>query len=210
MSQHRTGSNHKKTFVGGSLMADLDFNIPGEIWKAIIDYPGYEVSNFGRVRSYWKLFAFGNGTGTITIIQDSPVRIMKQNHGNGRGKYLALPLWRNGKPKSMLVHTLVLGAFICPKPDGLQCCHADGDFTNNRLYNLRWGSQKGNEKDKINHGTHQYGERNKQAKLTRKDIIELLWLARLCFRPTDIAKYFGITCSTVNAIINRKNWNHNY
>ena len=27
---------------------------PGEIWKPIFDYPAYEISNYGRVRSYWK------------------------------------------------------------------------------------------------------------------------------------------------------------
>ena len=36
----------------------------------------------------------------------------------------------------------------------MECCHNDGDFENNRLSNLRWGTKSENTLDSVKHGTH--------------------------------------------------------
>jgi hypothetical protein len=53
------------------------------------------------------------------------------------------------------VHSLVLEAFVSPKPTNKhQARHLDGNSTNNKLENLCWGTAKENAADKKRHGTH--------------------------------------------------------
>lgn len=56
--------------------------------------------------------------------------------------------------KTRLVHRLVLEAFVGPCPPGHECCHRDGDPSNNCLDNLYWGTRSDNVRDAIQHGTH--------------------------------------------------------
>lgn len=56
-------------------------------------------------------------------------------------------------------HTIQLGrvvllALVGPPPPGTECCHGDGDPTNNRIWNLRWDTRRANQLDSVRHGTH--------------------------------------------------------
>lgn len=62
-------------------------------------------------------------------------------------------LSRNGATKRQWVHRLVLSAFTGPCPPGMECCHNDGDPSNNRPENLRWDTRSSNARDKRVHGT---------------------------------------------------------
>lgn len=104
----------------------------------------YEVSNLGRVRS----------TDRYRSDDDYPLtgRMMRQvNTGDGRK---GVTLYIDGLGTRYLVHRLVLTTFVGPCPEGSEACHGDGDPTNNRLDNLRWGTHLENEADKKRHGTH--------------------------------------------------------
>lgn len=57
-----------------------------------------------------------------------------------------------GRRNSQCVHKLVLTAFVGPAPDGCECLHINGDPSDNRLQNLRWGTRSENIKDKTRHG----------------------------------------------------------
>lgn len=116
-----------------------------ETWKAIHGFPGYDVSDIGRVRSYWV-------RGKPSWISDEPQRIMK---GSFAGKYRNYPfvlLRKGGKSYGRLVHVLVLLAFVGPKPEGTQVCHYDDNPSNNNLSNLRYGTPSENKKDAIRNG----------------------------------------------------------
>ncbi len=63
-----------------------------------------------------------------------------------------------GRRTVRLVHQLVLEAFVGPA-DGRFALHNDGNQRNNRLSNLRYGTQSDNMKDAIKHGTHNWAER---------------------------------------------------
>jgi hypothetical protein len=54
----------------------------------------------------------------------------------------------------MQVHALVMLAFVGPRPVGKQTCHRNGDGTDNRLSNLRYGSASDNTLDMVRHGSH--------------------------------------------------------
>lgn len=115
-----------------------------EIWKAIPEYRAdYEVSNLGRVRSLDRLVSHGVGNFQRkrkgTILKPGTVKSGHQLVVLGRGH-------------SRLIHRLVLEAFVGPRPDGMECCHGDGDPANNCLNNLRWDTRSANVLDDYKHG----------------------------------------------------------
>ncbi|ACI12645.1 HNH endonuclease [Mycobacterium phage Ramsey] len=118
-----------------------------EEWRPVVGFEGlYEVSNLGRVRS---LDHFARGrSGSKRLIRGRVLRPAPRTSG-----HLTVALGRNGGSKD--VHTLVATAFIGPRPEGMECCHQDGDPTNNRVENLRWDTRSANRLDSVRHGTHQ-------------------------------------------------------
>ena len=70
---------------------------------------------------------------------------------------------------------------------------------------LSWKTHAENMQDKLQHGTHNRGERNGSAKLNENDVRKIRALAGTMLQH-DIAKQFGITRIMVNLIINRKSW----
>lgn len=55
--------------------------------------------------------------------------------------------------KGYSVHSLVLEAFICPRPDGLWALHLDDVKWNNHVSNLYWGTPSDNSRDAVRNGT---------------------------------------------------------
>lgn len=110
-----------------------------ELWRPILGVEGYEVSNQGNVRS-------------LSGRSVKAHKVSKYGH-------LQVSFYVDKKRIPRYVHRLVLEAFVGPCPDGLQCCHNDGDATNNRLENLRWDTPSSNMYDKVRHGTHHNANR---------------------------------------------------
>lgn len=116
-------------------------------WKRIPTYPSYEVSNLGEVRR---------------VGSEQPLKLSTKK---GRHPYQRAHLCQDGKAKYILVHRLVLEAFVGACPKGHQCLHLDNNPRNNRLDNLKWGTPK------ENHSTiNRQGESNGRARLTTDDV----------------------------------------
>ena len=113
-----------------------------EIWKPISGFPGYEVSDHGRVRSY-KL----RGRGGLAI---TPQRIL-QPHQHDQKHYPQVNLYHKGKGFARKIHRLVLQAFIGPCPEGFEACHNDHNRLNNHLSNLRYDTRSNNSHDSVGH-----------------------------------------------------------
>lgn len=97
-----------------------------EIWKPINNYPGYFVSNTGKVKSY--------RNNRIT-------ELLPREEKNGR---LFVNLYRDKKMKSVKIHRLVAQAFL-PNPEKLpQINHRDENPKNNNVTNLEWCTAKYN------------------------------------------------------------------
>ena len=71
------------------------------------------------------------------------------------------------------IGALKLTTFINPCPDGMECCHNDGDHTNNWLSNLRWDTRSANQMDRVDHSTSNRGERCGAHKLTEDEVLEI-------------------------------------
>ncbi len=114
-----------------------------EIWKPINNFPGYEVSDKGRVRTFKK-------TGPQSdYLKDTPKIMRPGTHLNG---YYLLNLRQDKVTKGRSVHRLVADAFI-PNPDNLPLVrHIDSNPTNNCVENLAWGTQKDNMQDMYKSG----------------------------------------------------------
>ena len=108
-----------------------EVNYVDEIWKPINDYEGYEVSNYGRVRSVSRNIEYANGK---TIYRKG--KLLNQNIINSG--YLTVDFTISNIHKRELVHRLVAKAFIS-NPDNLpEINHKDENKLNNHIDNLEW------------------------------------------------------------------------
>lgn len=153
-----------------------------ETWRPIPGFPGYEVSDLGRVRN----------TRTNAVLKQ---------FRTDRGK-MQVTLVRNGGRFCFRVHRLVLTAFIGPPPIGMEGCHNDGDPGNNRLDNLRWDTHEANEADKWRHGTAQFGEHHVCAKLSYRDVVAARERRKSGAGTTALAKEYGVTAAYMRRILN--------
>ena len=158
-----------------------------EHWKPVVGFEGrYEVSDLGRVRN-----TRTHRLKTATIAK-----------GDKRPFML---LWSGNKAKAVRIHRLVLFAFVGKPPKGHECCHNDGDPSNNRLSNLRWDTASANQMDRVKHGTSNRGEQCAAAKLTAKQVLAIRDDPR---KQDEIAADYGILQNHVSRIKNRVRWGH--
>lgn len=96
----------------------MDITEPGEVFVQIAEFPGYFISNFGRV---WSDKMGG--------------RMLRPRV---RNEYLSVTLYKDNVTTSKLIHRLVAKAFV-PNPENKPSVdHIDGDPQNNMVTNLRF------------------------------------------------------------------------
>lgn len=172
-----------------------------EIWKPIPGFAiAYEVSHLGRVRRISRMVKSGRGFASLS------------------GRVCSAPLDKKGYPRVKLsitqqsvrrrIHSLVLLAFVGPRPYGLQGCHADGNKTNNRLNNLRYDTPKGNAADSIRLHAYHIGERSHSAKLTAEKVKRIRERYASGETQVSLAIEFGVNKTHLSAIVCRRKWKH--
>ena len=115
-----------------------------------------------------------------------------------------------GPPRiSLTAGAMMLMAFIGPRPDGMECCHNDGNPRNDKLDNLRWGTRKDNIADAIRHGTHsclRRGEDHNGSKLSFEDVTKLREEYNAGHQNVRLlANKYGVDYTTAWKIIKRVN-----
>jgi hypothetical protein len=108
----------------------------------------------------------------------------------------------------LLVHRVVLSAFVGPPPDGCEAAHQNGNRQDNRVENLAWKTHQENIDDRAAHGRTARGERAGPAKLTEAQAREILRLARERVPQREIAHRFGLVKGAVSHIVTGRNWAH--
>lgn len=106
-----------------------------EIWRTAYNFPDYEVSNYGRVRSKDRDVHYIDGT--IRKLVGKILKLKKDKKG-----YITVSLQRDKKNFKVKVHRLVLSTFT--NTIGEQVNHIDENKENNKLSNLEWCSCKYN------------------------------------------------------------------
>jgi hypothetical protein len=172
-----------------------------ERWLSVGGWPGYEVSDHGRLRSY-------RGSGSVPG-KDRKIPIIIGGYlQKRRAKIVSVQVclyrttadgvretWRNG------IHILVLTAFVGPCPPGLQGCHKNSDPTDNHVDNLRWGTPASNKLDLL-------WREDSQFKLSNEDV-RAIWVRLLAGeRDYLIAKDYGVTNAVITGIKMGDHWTH--
>jgi len=115
-----------------------------EVWKDIENYPNYQVSNFGSVKSKERYTKQRNG---LNLRKE---KILKQQVDKKGYKYVRL--YNSDGWEYFKTHILVAKAFIKNINNEPTVDHIDRNKNNNNVENLRWASSilQANNKDKTN------------------------------------------------------------
>jgi len=191
-------------------LQDLD----GEVWKTVEEYPDYQVSNLGRIKSFKKW----NGTSS---------RILSQCKDGGG--HFHVVLCKNGISKPKRVHRLVFETFIGEITEGFNVHHIDGYKENNNLDNFKLMSEsehrslhmkgkhhsiesknkisesmKGKnhtEETKIKMSEKKIGEKHPNFKMTNQKIIDIqIDIEKGDLTQSIIAEKYGFSKSTISNI----------
>jgi len=157
-----------------------------EKWKKIEGFPGYSISNRGRVISYLKN-------------REILMKFIKCKKG-----YLRVKLWEKGTAKMFAVHQLVIKHFGPEQPPNTTPDHINRMRDDNRIENLRWATPEEQKENTV----YSRGESHLSAKLTESQVIEIKGRLKQNESPTVIAKEFGVSHSTVSGIKFGRKWTH--
>ena len=156
--------------------------------RPIPGFPHYAVTKDGQI---WKS-------------SEIPLKYQKMK----RGGYLRVTLSVNGIRKCVLVHRLVLEAFVGPCPAGMEACHNNGNPADNRLENLRWDTHLENMKDAVKQGTMK-GEIHSRAILTGDKVRAMRYLRNVAkFSLVDLAWQFDVSWAQISRVYSGQAWTH--
>lgn len=117
-----------------------------ERWLPVPGYEGlYEVSDMGQVRSLGR---------TATLVDGRTRKKFGHILKPTKRRYWCVCLSAVRPRKFATVHSLVLAAFVGPRPEGQVGRHLDDNRDDNRLVNLAYGTQSDNMLDSVRNGTH--------------------------------------------------------
>lgn len=165
-----------------------------ELWQDIPDYPGYQASTLGRIRS-------------VTLMTPR----------NSKRGWRSVRIRVNGQEKTVLIHKLVALSFLGPRPYGLTINHIDGAKPNNKPENLEYCTNQENidhavalglfSKRDLPKGNDHWmrkspervkrGEKHPCATITDAQARQIKELLKRWRRVKDIAAEFSISPSTV-------------
>jgi hypothetical protein len=176
---------------------------------AFLGYPGYRVGSDGSVWTQFKTKSDGHKLCSYYSGIWKQLKPCKRSKKAKLG-YLTVSLYKDGKAKAWIVHTLVLSAFVGPCPPGMEACHfPDRNIENNRTSNLKWGTRKENHEHQQIHGTKAKAESHGMAKLTVCKIKKIRALYNDSSKNhsmKSLAKAFHVSRSQIFRILHQQSW----
>lgn len=183
-------------------------------YRPISGFPGYRVGNDGSV---WSC-----KVGRMGLLGDTWKRLKQAVSKRGVCHVVLCQMVpslrhekRGTKCKNRRVHVIVLEAFVGPKPLGptkFECCHNDGNPSNNTLCNLRWDTPSRNTADKVKHGTLIQGSKQwlaAAAGLNEDKVAEMRRrFAAGGISNKQLAEDYNVSESTASRIIKGQSWKH--
>lgn len=165
--------------------------------KPIEGYDGYFVSTDGKVFSQWV------NKGVHGLVKENTLKEIKGSKQSSGHRSVQF----GRESKKLLVHRIVYETFVGSIGRGLVIRHLNDIPDDNRLDNLKIGTQKENMKDAMKNGITPRGEQLPQSKLTEKDV---LLIRRKTGKMTqkELAEKLGVTRRTVGRVISGGTWRH--
>jgi len=139
----------------------VDAEYPEE-WEVVHQNPWYEVSTWGRVRSW---------VNNVSRLRRRPKILTISQDMVG---YRTVGIKTLGKRKTTLVHRLVAEAFLGIQ-EGMEVNHKNGEKKDNRLENLEWCTPSQNRKHAYDQGLQvaPKGQNNSYATITDAQALEI-------------------------------------
>ena len=194
-------SKNSETFAKAWLDGFTIASEEEETWKPVENYEElYEVSNKGNVRSLDRNVQYKKTDFTMKIKGiDLKPNVLKKG-------YLQVTLSKSGKPKSMLVHRLVMNAFNPTTDDNLQVNHIDGNKENNEFSNLEWVTAMENTNHAYDIGLRDDTIGNNR-KLTEDEVLEIIDLYETGnFTQKELGNKYNVGRNTIGEILLGKTW----
>jgi hypothetical protein len=170
-----------------------------EIWRSVPGFENrYEVSDFGRVRTWLK-----NGPGHVLLSVPKLIKPRPDKDG-----YLRVNLKNIDRGYSYFrINRLVLLAFKGEPPSSQhQACHNDGSRDNNTLFNLRWDTPVQNQADRLIHGTDVRGTKQPTSKLTSDQVLEIRRRVAAGEKQRNVAAIFHVSQMQIFRIVHKHSW----
>jgi hypothetical protein len=173
-----------------------------EIWKPVPGYGDhYEASNLGNIRVKDRTVVRKHSTGGVTNFFYKG-RLLKPSKSDKYG-HMVIHISVNNKKQNVFVHKMVLLAFVGECPDGMECCHNNGNASDNRPENLRWDTHHQNNQDRKLHGNYAKGEKHPMAKLTLDQVNAIKLSSKT---SKELSEQYGIGKSHVWRIKKGECW----
>lgn len=166
------------------------------IYRTVPNFPDYRVGSDG---SFWS-----RRHRRIPGGRDGQWRRSRKRPNEKTG-YYQVELYPGPVIRSL--HRLVLEIFVGPCPDGMECCHNDGNRSNNVLSNLRWDTKQANQADSERHGTRIRGDSHPRAKLTA-DMVRAIRAEYAAggVSYTELARKFRVSKPAIRDTIKCRYW----
>lgn len=152
-----------------------------EIWMPVKNFPGYLISNMGRLKSFKR----------------NKVRILKPL----KGKYLHYSLQYGTKYKHCSIHRLIAIHFIVNPENKPEVNHKDGNKQNNNIYNLEWATICENRQHAYRTGLQKSGQR----KLTISQIKEIR-IKHPIHTILQLSREYNVHSKTIYDILHNVNY----
>jgi hypothetical protein len=175
-----------------------------EEWRAVPEWPAYQVSNLGRVRSVDRVLKRPKGRDLIfkgRVLSTAGSAYPQVNLNDTA----------HGRSAVIRVHILVLIAFVGPRPPGMECRHLNDVKTDCRLVNLAWGTSSQNHgEDRRRNGRLTIGSRHGMARLNEQAVLAIRYALRNApyGRRALVARLYGVSDATVADALSGRCWTH--
>lgn len=171
----------------------MQLNSARQAWMPVAGFENtHKVSAAGEVVSLEKVVT--DSLGRKRKIRGKTLKPTRKSNG-----YYHLTLCDGGRQQTLHLHRIVLEAFEGAAPEGCEALHRDGEKSNNRLGNLRWGTHSENCVDRSRHGGTGSVLSYEVAQKIRADS------AHMTRRAT--AEKYGVSTFMVMQIVKNRLWN---